>query len=449
MNRNTPEYREAVQRVKIDFFTEKLGMDIIGILHVGTNDGYEMQWYKKMGIWHLAGVEPLPSAVAAFERAYPDIRVFQCALSDHKGWEPLNVVTPGDGQGSSLLKECSPDPNYDYDSTMEVHVKRGDSLPLDWHLYDCLVVDVQGMELPVLKGFGERLRGFRMLNVECSIKPIYVGEAPASDVEAYLDSMGFHRMSPLEVHNDVFFVRKDCLGMRPANLKIPQDELLRKLQSGELVVVSRENMEAMRRRLNESERLQVSTPSEMAGMLNRSITGMQTKAPNPGLLVNLGSGQRPFQKPWINVDTQARWNPDIVADGANLREHFADGSAEMIVLSHTLEHYGCNEGNAMLAECYRVLRPGGSLIISVPDLRNLAHAWLDGKLSTETYIIDLYGAYMGDEADRHRFGFTRDTLAKTLRSVAPWADVRSFDDRKIPGMDLAADFWILSLEAIK
>lgn len=209
ITRNTPEYRESIDRVKISYFTEQRGIDIRGILHVGTNDGYEVHYYKRMAIENLAGVEPLPSAIAAFRAAHPDILLFECALSDQPGKALLNVVTPGDGQGSSLLVECRPNPDYDYNTQVEVEVRRGDSLPLDWDRYDCLVVDVQGLELPVLRGFGERLRGFTMLNIECSAVPIYEGGVAASEVEAYLDTMGFVRMTPIPEHDDVFFLAKE------------------------------------------------------------------------------------------------------------------------------------------------------------------------------------------------------------------------------------------------
>lgn len=210
MTRGTPDYIEAVQRVKIDFFTEPWGMnwDIKGILHIGTNDGYEMQFYRGMGIENLAGVDPLPSAATAFRDKYPDIPHFDCALGEKSGVACLNI-TPGDGQGSSLLREVII-PDYKIASQL-VPVIPGVWLPLEWSNFDCMVMDVQGMELQALKGFGERLKGFPMLSIECSIDPVYVGEAPASEVEAYLDSMGFERKTPLEVHNDVFFVRRDCV----------------------------------------------------------------------------------------------------------------------------------------------------------------------------------------------------------------------------------------------
>ena len=73
--------------------------------------------------------------------------------------------------------------------------------------YNCLVVDVQGMELQVLKGFGPHLDGMDCLNIECSEVPIYGGEAPASEVVAWLGERGFEAISPIEPHNDVLFVK--------------------------------------------------------------------------------------------------------------------------------------------------------------------------------------------------------------------------------------------------
>ena len=166
------------------------------------------------------------------------------------------------------------------------------------------------------------------------------------------------------------------------------------------------------------------------------------------LRLNVGSGQRPFAKPFINVDVQAKWNPDVVADGAHM-PMFEDGSADVIVLHHVAEHAGCGEAHPMLVECGRILAPGGSLLVFVPDMRALAKAWLKGDISTQIYLTNVYGAYMSDEADRHRWGFTRETLTETLM-YAHYRDVKPFDWRKIEGADIAGpDFWILALEAIR
>ena len=169
------------------------------------------------------------------------------------------------------------------------------------------------------------------------------------------------------------------------------------------------------------------------------------------LRVNLGSGQRKFgtpEHPWLNVDCNPKWEPDLLADGADL-SIIASDTAEYVVLSHTLEHYNLGKADLMLKECHRILAPDGSLIVTVPNMRELAKAWLRGSIEDYIFFVNTYGAYMSDEADIHRWGFHPPTLIKTLWNVTPWSDVKVFDFRSIPGMDLAVDWWICGAEAIK
>lgn len=166
---------------------------------------------------------------------------------------------------------------------------------------------------------------------------------------------------------------------------------------------------------------------------------------------NLGSGQRPFfstpEIEWINVDAQARWNPDWVGDAAHTP--YPDGSADYVVLHHCYEHAGLGEADDMIRESHRLLKPGGSLIVTVPDIRELAKGFLAGRLDTITYAITLYGAFMGDEADRHKFGYDRDLLIENLSKPCSWSKVAGFDWRPIPSASVAQDWWILGVECVK
>jgi hypothetical protein len=76
-------------------------------------------------------------------------------------------------------------------------------------LHSLLVVDVQGMELQVLKGFGSYLDGFRNLLIECSETPIYRHSDTAAEVCSFLSERGFLRTSPILPHGDVTFIRDD------------------------------------------------------------------------------------------------------------------------------------------------------------------------------------------------------------------------------------------------
>lgn len=166
--------------------------------------------------------------------------------------------------------------------------------------------------------------------------------------------------------------------------------------------------------------------------------------------INAGSGQRPFRSTsevqWLNLDCQERYTPDIVCD---LKEpwQIGDETVDYVVLHHVLEHEGCGEAAHYLRESRRVLKSSGSLLVFVPDMRALAQRWLMGKLETQVYMTNVYGAYHGDEHDRHRWGMDIYSLGAHLRDIFP--QVRSFDWRTIPGADFACDWWILAMEAVK
>lgn len=167
--------------------------------------------------------------------------------------------------------------------------------------------------------------------------------------------------------------------------------------------------------------------------------------------INCGSGQRPFTSTpevrWINVDSQEKWSPDIVCDALTIP--LSDESADYFVLHHVLEHFGCDGGDGIIKEAHRLLKPKGSLLVSVPDIRALAQKYVLGDIDEFIFKVNLYGAYMGDEADRHKWGYTGESLQTTLLNAAKWYNVRRFNNRRIPGMDFAADWWILAMEGVK
>jgi predicted SAM-dependent methyltransferase len=173
---------------------------------------------------------------------------------------------------------------------------------------------------------------------------------------------------------------------------------------------------------------------------------------NHGL--NVGSGQRPFTSTesvlWTNIDAIAHEGmpaPDLVCDGAHLP--YSGSVVDYFVLHQVAEHYHCNESTALIEEAWRVLKPGGSLLVFVPDLRALAKRWLEGGLSTQIYVTNLYGAYMGHPEDCHYWGFDQASLLEYLGKCSPWREVKRFDWRHISGADLANDFWVAHAECVK
>ena len=102
-------------------------------------------------------------------------------------------------------------------------------------------------------------------------------------------------------------------------------------------------------------------------------------------LLNLGCGGR-FHPAWVNVDLNSSC-PAVVAHDIRRPLPFAADSFDGVYHSHVLEHLTPADGQSLLAECHRVLRPGGTIRVVVPDLEAIA----------KNYLATLERAAKGDE----------------------------------------------------
>lgn len=170
--------------------------------------------------------------------------------------------------------------------------------------------------------------------------------------------------------------------------------------------------------------------------------------------INLGSGQRRFESTpemqWVNIDCVMRppdQVPDVFCDGKDLDQHFEPESIDNVVLHHVFEHWPL--GEAPIYQCHKVLKPGGSLLIFIPDIRALAIRWLEGEISDFIYVVNLMGANQGLPTDLHKWHYTPNSLTETLKDYAQWSEIKPYDWRNISGFAPARDWWILAYEAVK
>jgi len=91
--------------------------------------------------------------------------------------------------------------------------------------------------------------------------------------------------------------------------------------------------------------------------------------------LNLGCGDV-FLPGWRNLDFVAR-PPHVVRHDLRETLPLPAGSCGVVYHSHVLEHFDPAEADRFLAECHRVLAPGGVLRVVVPDLEQKARLYLD------------------------------------------------------------------------
>lgn len=119
--------------------------------------------------------------------------------------------------------------------------------------------------------------------------------------------------------------------------------------------------------------------------------------------------------------------PDVDHLGnANDLSRFPDGTFDVVYASHVVEHFDYrDELHRTLAEWLRVLKPGGQIQISVPDLEVLSGLILDKTLTmSERFMVMrmIFGGHV-DAYDYHQVGLTEEFLAGFLLNTG-FADIQ-------------------------
>ncbi|MEX1003135.1 MAG: methyltransferase domain-containing protein [Crocinitomicaceae bacterium] len=161
------------------------------------------------------------------------------------------------------------------------------------------------------------------------------------------------------------------------------------------------------------------------------------------IFLELGGGERKGKGKWVTIDMTK--NCDLFLDILKGLP-FPDGSVSKIYSSHFFEHFSFKETQKILNECFRVLAPGGTISICVPNAKLYIEAYLNGKVLNHdvfftgwepaynnTTKID-YVNYVGHLDGHHKYMFDEENLIHILKAKG-FVDVRTreFDlelDRK-------------------
>lgn len=141
--------------------------------------------------------------------------------------------------------------------------------------------------------------------------------------------------------------------------------------------------------------------------------------------IKLNIGSREKAEGWKNFDISPGPDVDFVGDCVDLSQFDSD-SIDTIYASHVLEHISYQKDlQVALKEWFRVLVPGGTVMISVPDLEMLCRLYISPTLQPEHrfQIMQIMFGGQIDEFDFHSVGFSYELLGYYL-NAAGFADIR-------------------------
>jgi FkbM family methyltransferase len=154
------------------------------VLHVGAHNAEELNEYTKFGWNNVTWVEAQPEKISILKKKVPQHQeIIEAAVWD-KSTSLLNLGTHVKEHPSVKLHEKIP-----------VKTKTLAEVVPENLTPDLIALDIQGVELRALQGFGDRLREVKWIYCEVNKQYLYEECCLVDEIDSYLISFGFKRVA--------------------------------------------------------------------------------------------------------------------------------------------------------------------------------------------------------------------------------------------------------------
>lgn len=181
-----------------DLYT-KYRLDVKGLIQVGSFTASEYEPFKEIGATNFIFIDANPEVIPQLKNKFgTDCKVLNHLISDKDG-DVYDFNIANHVQSSSMLefdKHKVYHPNYSEvvkvltltSITLDTLVKRE---KVNMQQYNCLMMDVQGAEMMVLRGFNENLNHIDYIYTELNFDSMYKGCYLEPEFTAYLAEKGY------------------------------------------------------------------------------------------------------------------------------------------------------------------------------------------------------------------------------------------------------------------
>jgi glycosyltransferase involved in cell wall biosynthesis len=170
----------------------------------------------------------------------------------------------------------------------------------------------------------------------------------------------------------------------------------------------------------ESSMTYLSRSGGAAGQSQSKMELFNQKNPRlPSLKLNIASG-KDYREGYINADLYSENTDKVDAEFDAMKIPYPDNTVDEILALHVIEHFDFFEGQRVLAEWYRVLKPGGKLVLETPDFLENCKEFVNSDENKRVELYNNFFAHAWFPGGGHKFLFTHSQLATQLH----WAKFR-------------------------
>jgi FkbM family methyltransferase len=194
-----------------------------GAFHVGAHLGEERHWYVKHGFSPVLYFEPNTILFPILEKnlkGFKNHTAYNVGVHDTITQTTLHISS-NNGESSSILELGTHKihhPKVHYIKNQEIALIRMDDFitrfNVDMEKFNFLNIDVQGVELGVIKSFGNLINKLDYIYTEVNEEYVYEGGCLIGEIDTYLKLFEFERvathMTPYK-WGDAFYIKKSLL----------------------------------------------------------------------------------------------------------------------------------------------------------------------------------------------------------------------------------------------